>query len=57
MKEALGFKIAKSGVLAAAPHLARLIFGLIFGSIGDYLKKKEKMSVTMIRKFFTLFCI
>lgn len=56
MKEALGFNITSSGALAALPYLARLTLGIIFGSIGDVIKKKEVMSVTFIRKFFTIFC-
>lgn len=56
MKEALGFNITSSGALAALPYLARLTFGMIFGSIGDYIKKKEYMSVTFMRKFFCIFC-
>lgn len=56
LKEALGFDIKSSGALAALPYLARLTIGFIFGTIGDYIKKKEKMSVTLIRKFFTIFC-
>lgn len=56
MKEVFGFNITSSGGLAALPYLARLTFGMIFGSIGDVIKKKEVMSVTFMRKFFTLFC-
>lgn len=56
MKEALGFNIASSGFLAALPYLSRLIFGIVFGMIGDYIKKNEKMSMTLLRKSFTTFC-
>lgn len=57
MKEVHGFDLKSSGALAALPHLARLIFGMIFGSIGDYIKKKKLMSTVMIRKVFTIFCM
>lgn len=56
MKEALGFDIKSSGALAALPYLARLTFGLIFGAIGDFIKKRELMSINFMRKFFCLFC-
>lgn len=56
MKEVLGFNLTSSGALAALPYLARLTFGLIFGIVGDFIKKREYMSVIFIRKFFCLFC-
>lgn len=56
MKEVLGFNITSSGALAALPYLARLTFGMAFGSVGDLIKKKELMSITCMRKFFTIFC-
>lgn len=57
MKEALGFDIKNSGALAALPYLGRLIMGMMFGSIGDVIKKKELLSVHFVRKFFCLFCM
>lgn len=56
MSEALGFNIKKSGGLASLPYLARLIFGIIFGSIGDFLRKKNVMTPTVMRKSFVTFC-
>lgn len=56
MSEALGFNIKNSGSLASLPYLARMIFGLIFGSIGDYLRKRDYMTPTMMRKSFVTFC-
>lgn len=56
MNEILGFNLAKAGILAALPYLARAILGFAFGSIGDVIRKKEWMSVTMIRKSFCIFC-
>lgn len=56
MKEALGFDIKNSGILSALPYLARLLFGIVFGMIGDYIKKRELLSVQFTRKFFCLFC-
>lgn len=56
MNEALGFNLAKAGFLSSLPYLARLLSGFAFGAIGDLLRKKNKFSVTTIRKSFTLFC-
>lgn len=56
MSEVLGFSLAKAGFLASLPYLARLFAGFIFGAIGDFIRKKEMMSVTTIRKFFCIFC-
>lgn len=56
MSEVLGFNLGHSGILAALPYLARLIFGFIFGAIGDVLRAKQIMTVTQIRKWFMLFC-
>uniref|UniRef100_A0A1L8DET0 Putative permease of the major facilitator superfamily protein n=2 Tax=Nyssomyia neivai TaxID=330878 RepID=A0A1L8DET0_9DIPT len=55
MSEVLNFNLSKAGVLSALPYLARLIFGLTFGSIGDMVRKREWLSVTAIRKNFTIF--
>lgn len=56
MSEALGYNIQNSGILAALPYLARLVFGVMFGSIGDILRKKKVVSVSFMRKFFVIFC-
>nr|XP_015838308.1 PREDICTED: putative inorganic phosphate cotransporter isoform X2 [Tribolium castaneum] len=55
MAGTLGFNIKASAGLAALPYIARLIGSNIFGIIGDYMRKKEIMSVTKIRKFFIIF--
>jgi MFS transporter, ACS family, solute carrier family 17 (sodium-dependent inorganic phosphate cotransporter), other len=56
MTQALNFNLAKAGFLSALPPLARLISGFIFGSIGDYLRRRNLFAVTTIRKSFCLFC-
>lgn len=56
MSEVLGFNLAKAGILASLPYLARFFAGFVFGSIGDVIRQKQIMSVTAIRKFFTIFC-
>lgn len=56
MSEVMGFNLRNSGALASLPYLARLICGFIFGCIGDFIRQREFMTVTAIRKFFMLFC-
>lgn len=39
VSSALGFNLTSTGTLSSLPYLARMIFSLIFGAIGDrYLK-------------------
>jgi ACS family sodium-dependent inorganic phosphate cotransporter len=56
MSEVLKFKLTEAGILSSLPYLARLLFGFIFGSIGDTLKHKNVLSTTAIRKLFCVFC-
>lgn len=56
MSEVLKFKLSNAGFLSALPHLARVFFGLGFGELGDYLRRNKIVSVTLIRKSFTIFC-
>lgn len=52
----LGFDLGHTGILASLPYLARLIFGFIFGQLGDVITQKELMEKTKIRKTFVIFC-
>lgn len=57
MAEVLHFEMSQLGALAALPSLARLIMGFVFGSIADYLLKKEIVkNKAVVRKGFILFC-
>lgn len=56
MSEVLKFNLAQAGMLSSLPYLFRLIFGFIFGSIGDRIRHKNLLSVTTIRKVFCVFC-
>lgn len=56
MSEVLKFNLSKTGLLAALPYLARMVFGFGFGALGDALLKRDILSKTMIRKSFCLFC-
>ncbi|XP_015838264.1 putative inorganic phosphate cotransporter isoform X2 [Tribolium castaneum] len=55
MAETLGFNIKASAGLAALPYIGRLLGSSVFGVIVDYMRKKEVMSVTKIRKLFITF--
>lgn len=56
MSEVLKFNLTEAGVLSSLPYLFRLIFGFVFGSIGDRIRHKNVLSVTTIRKMFCVFC-
>lgn len=56
MAENLGFDIKSSAFLAALPYVFRIMFGAIFGFLGDWIRKNELLTVTQIRKVFTLPC-
>lgn len=56
MSEVLKFNLSKTGILAALPYLARMLFGFGFGAVGDALLKQNILSKTTIRKLFCLFC-
>lgn len=56
MNEVLHFDLANSGFLASLPYLLRFIFSFIFASIGDKIRKRNRLSVTATRKWFTVFC-
>ncbi|XP_063903804.1 sialin-like [Zophobas morio] len=55
LSETLGFNLKASAGLAALPYLARLLTSQVFGIVGDYMRKKEVMSLVKIRKFFIIF--
>lgn len=56
MSSVLGFNLGHTGILSALPYLARLIFGFIFGLIGDFIRKRKLLSTSVVRKGFILFC-
>lgn len=56
MNEVLGFNIAKAGFLSSLPYLARLFSGFAFGTVGDYIREKNFISLTTNRKLFTICC-
>ena len=56
MTEALNFNLSKAGNYSSLPPLARLLAGFGFGAIGDFIRQRDSMKVTTIRKSFCLFC-
>jgi MFS transporter, ACS family, solute carrier family 17 (sodium-dependent inorganic phosphate cotransporter), other len=56
MTEVLGFKLINTGCISSIPYLMRIIFGFLFGWIGDYQRNSQVISVTVIRKFYCIFC-
>lgn len=56
MKDILKFDLKQAGFLASLPSLARLVLGFGFGSLGDFLRRRKLMDLTLMRKCFCLFC-
>ncbi|XP_041982129.1 putative inorganic phosphate cotransporter [Aricia agestis] len=55
VSSALGFNLTSAGTLASLPYLARMIFSIIFGAVGDRIVRQNMVSTTYMRKFFCLF--
>lgn len=55
LSEVLGFNLTKAGFLSSAPHLARILLGFVFGTLGDVVRRRQLLSVTNIRKTFCIF--
>ncbi|CAJ0967484.1 unnamed protein product [Ranitomeya imitator] len=49
-EEVFGFEISKVGMLSAVPHLVMTIIVPIGGQIADYLRSKNILSTTTVRK-------
>ncbi|CAH2325647.1 vesicular glutamate transporter 2 [Pelobates cultripes] len=49
-KEVFGFEIGKVGLLSAVPHLVMTIIVPIGGQIADFLRSKQILSTTTVRK-------
>ncbi|XP_012282843.1 sialin [Orussus abietinus] len=55
LTKALGFQLTKGGFLASLPWFARILFGFFFSWAGDRIKKKQLMSIAMLRKGAAIF--
>ncbi|KAG4078959.1 hypothetical protein HA402_010911 [Bradysia odoriphaga] len=54
LSEVHHFDIATTGLLSSIPYLARFIFGIGFGFLGDYMFKNQVLSPKSIRKGFAV---
>ncbi|XP_049790088.1 sialin-like [Schistocerca nitens] len=54
MSEALGFDIQQSGGFASLPYLMRLLFGVVFSSVGDWILSKPNRNKIVVRKLFVI---
>ncbi|XP_017789398.1 PREDICTED: putative inorganic phosphate cotransporter isoform X2 [Habropoda laboriosa] len=57
MKYILNFNIKQNGMLSSLPYLGKYIFAVTTSSVADYLFKKNRLSVTAIRKIFTTLAV
>ncbi|XP_024889089.1 sialin-like isoform X2 [Temnothorax curvispinosus] len=55
LTKALGFQLTKGGAAAGAPWGARMLFGFFFSWAGDTIKRKQLITVTLLRKLATIF--
>ncbi|XP_034176409.1 sialin isoform X2 [Osmia lignaria lignaria] len=55
LTNALGFQLSKGGLAAGLPWAGRMFLGFVFSWGGDTLKKKQIVSVTVLRKGATVF--
>ncbi|XP_052126714.1 sialin [Frankliniella occidentalis] len=57
MKKVLHFNIKENGMASSLPYLGKYLMALGTGVIADYLKSRNKISTTAIRKIFTTFAV
>ncbi|XP_064597520.1 sialin-like [Liolophura sinensis] len=50
MKAVIGVNVSQSGLLSALPYAVSIVFTLMWANLADFLRKKEYLSVTKIRK-------
>ncbi|XP_070168728.1 sialin isoform X2 [Polyergus mexicanus] len=55
LTKALGFRLTQGGAAAGAPWAARMLFGFFFSWAGDTIKRKQIISVGLLRKLATIF--
>lgn len=53
MSDVLHFPIMKNGLYSALPYAAMWIISIVAGVLGDFIIKREIMSITKQRKLFT----
>ncbi|KAL6438537.1 hypothetical protein ACFW04_004543 [Cataglyphis niger] len=55
LTKALGFQLTQGGAAAGAPWAARMLFGFFFSWAGDTIKRKQVISIGLLRKLATIF--
>ncbi|CAK9829816.1 SLC17A5 [Anthophora retusa] len=53
--EVLGFNMKSGGPITGLPYIARLFAGVLFAAAGDYVRRKNYLSLVWIRKIFMIF--
>ncbi|XP_076239951.1 sialin isoform X2 [Calliopsis andreniformis] len=53
--EVLGFNMKSGGPITGLPYISRLGAGVLFAAAGDYVRRKNYLSLGWIRKIFMLF--
>lgn len=53
--EVLGFNMKSGGSITGLPYIARLGAGILFAAAGDYVRRKNILTLNWIRKIFMLF--
>ncbi|XP_031833179.1 sialin [Nomia melanderi] len=53
--EVLGFDMKSGGSLTGLPYIARLGAGVLFAAAGDYVRRRNFLSLVWIRKIFMIF--
>lgn len=56
LTKALGFRLTQGGAAAGAPWAARMLFGFFFSWAGDTIKRRQIISIGLLRKLATIFC-
>ncbi|KAM0735388.1 Vesicular glutamate transporter 2 [Formica fusca] len=55
LTKALGFRLTQGGAAAGAPWAARMLFGFFFSWAGDTIKRRQIISIGLLRKLATIF--
>ncbi|XP_014237171.1 vesicular glutamate transporter 2-like [Trichogramma pretiosum] len=57
LTKALNMSISKGGLIASLPWIGRLVFGFFFSWIGDNIRQKQIVSLTVFRKCASIFAL
>uniref|UniRef100_A0A1B0G4N9 Uncharacterized protein n=1 Tax=Glossina morsitans morsitans TaxID=37546 RepID=A0A1B0G4N9_GLOMM len=54
LSEVLGFNLSSAGFIASLPHLVRMLGAFAFGSLADWIRRRDWLTVTAMRKIFCI---